>query len=105
HITKVAILNADDPIVSEFEPSPGVNKVTFGFDNGADFEIGRVTLSLAGTDIEMMFPDGDAQLLRLKILGEHQAMNAAAALAAAEQLGIQRAISMQALSDMELGTK
>lgn len=105
HITKVAILNADDPIVSEFEPSPGVNKVTFGFDSEADFEIGRVTLSLAGTDIEMKFPDGDAQLLRLKILGEHQAMNAAAALAAAEQLGIQRAISMQALSDMELAER
>lgn len=105
HITRVAILNQDDPYVSDFEVPLGVRRIGFGFDSSADYRIKSTKLSLAGTELEIQFPDGQTRSLTLKILGEHQAMNVTAALAASDSLSISRDLAISAISEMEMAER
>jgi UDP-N-acetylmuramoyl-tripeptide--D-alanyl-D-alanine ligase len=104
-ISRVAILNQDDPLVSDFEVARGVSRVAFGFDSAADYRILSTQLSLAGTKLEIQFPDGQIHALTLKILGEHQAMNVTAALAAADALSVDRDVAIAAISELEMAER
>jgi UDP-N-acetylmuramoyl-tripeptide--D-alanyl-D-alanine ligase len=104
-IQRVAILNEDDPVVRGFEPNQGVKRVGFGFAREADFEIKSAELSLSGTKLAISYPDGQVSDLTLKMLGEHQAMNVSAALAVAQELGVQREIAIEAVSEMEMAER
>ena len=79
------LLNADDPIVSEYQVPAGLKTLSFGFE-GQDVRLRRAEISLAGTAIELEV-GGKPFSANLKILGEHHAMNLAAALAIATELG------------------
>jgi UDP-N-acetylmuramoyl-tripeptide--D-alanyl-D-alanine ligase len=93
-ITQLAVINADDPIVSGFRPAKTVPVRSFGFDSHADVRILRVEITLAGTSVQLMV-DGKPFSANLQILGEHQALNLAAALVLALGVGCdpQRAIA------------
>jgi UDP-N-acetylmuramoyl-tripeptide--D-alanyl-D-alanine ligase len=104
-IQKAAILNEDDPVVRDFEVPQGVQRIGFGFAREADFEIKAVDLSLAGTKMAIRYPDGQVSEVTLKMLGEHQAMNVSAALAVADQLGIDRTLAIEAVSEMEMAER
>ena len=104
-ISRVAILNFDDPRVRGFMPEEGVAVVGFGYGQDASYRIDSCELSITGTKFDLHYPDGQVTALTLKILGEHQAMNAAAALAAADQLGINRKEASQAISGMEMAER
>ena len=85
YIRSVAILNLDDPRVRNFETK--ARKVGFGFDKDAAVRLISTELSLAGTKVTLEVA-GNRHEAQLKILGEHQAMNLAAAIAAAMELGV-----------------
>ena len=86
HAQSVVVLNADDPVVAGFEVPEGLSIRWFGFDPAANVRLLRVQLNLAGTLVELEV-DGKPFSANLKILGEHHAMNLAAALTLATELG------------------
>ncbi len=84
YIKDTAILNFDDPRVSKF--SFAGKKLGFGFASDSDYRLIETELSLSGTKVKLSAA-GKEYEVTLKILGEHQAMNLMAALAAAHTLG------------------
>lgn len=105
HIQSLAILNQDDPYVSEFEAPVDVKRVSFGFSDDADYRIEKVQLSLGGTKLTLRFPGNELADITLKILGEHQAMNVSAALAASDALGVAREAGIAAIAKMEMAER
>jgi len=84
------IFNCDDAAVVAMKGLTEAKKVSFGTNREADVYFDNVELSLGGTSADIHFADGEIARLKLQILGEHQMMNAAAAIAVAEELGLPR---------------
>lgn len=105
HISKIAILNQDDPVVRDFPVQPSCERLSFGYSDDADFCIERVDVTIKGTSVRIRYPDSASFSFDLRILGEHQAMNAAAALAAAEALGVDRSLAISALTKLEIAER
>lgn len=104
-ISKIAILNQDDAVVSSYQVETGVASRSFGASAHADYRIINVDISLQGTLVRFRYPDSEEVLVSLKILGEHQAMNMAAALAVADQLGIKRTLAVLQLEKLEIAER
>jgi len=85
-IQEMAILNADDPNVYSMR-SEVQSFVSFGYSDHAHYQLLGSKLDIDGTEIDIDLA-GVEKTIRLKTLGEHQAMNAAAALAVIGQLGL-----------------
>ena len=85
-IQDMAILNADDPNVYSMR-SEVQSFVSFGYSDHAHYQLLGSKLDIDGTEIDIDLA-GVEKTIRLKTLGEHQAMNAAAALAVIGQLGL-----------------
>lgn len=99
------VYNADDSMVVSTLDLTTAHKLSFGTNSDAAIQIQGAELSLAGTSASITFPDGVELPLKLQILGEHQLMNAAAALAVAEVLGLERQKSISALESMTLAER
>ena len=84
----VAVLNADDPLVSRFaQVAPG-GVVTFGIEARADFRAENIQdRGLDGTEFDFLGPEGRARL-SLPLAGRHNISNALGALAAASVWGV-----------------
>ena len=91
--------------LSEIIGQAGVSFSGFGFDSSANTRITDTDISLEGTVVNLQIGSSDSEVLRLNILGEHQAMNAAAALEVSEFLGLDRVQSFEALEKMELAER
>ncbi|MHB8417413.1 MAG: UDP-N-acetylmuramoyl-tripeptide--D-alanyl-D-alanine ligase [Myxococcales bacterium] len=89
----VAIAGADDPRALAQARASGRRVVTFG-KSPADVQLLAVRQSLGGLDFEVR-ADGRQLRARLSFLGEHSALDACAALAAASACGVEldRAVS------------
>ena len=101
--TATAVLNRDDPRVSAMPTSAGVT--WFGLGDGrtpdeSTLLADDVRLTLDGTEFDVLH--GDRRYpVRLRILGEHHALNAVATLAAALALGIDLPAAIAALEAMD----
>ena len=96
---QVAVLNQDDPIVSGYQVA-GSKVVGFGFDSSADVRLRKVDLKLTGTEVSLeVF--GKELVANLKILGEHQALNLAAALAMAVSVGLDATAAIAAVEKLD----
>jgi len=104
-VREVALLNFDDSWVREMKTLPNCERVGFGFSEDSDFQLLSVATGAEGTRLQLRYPDGEVSLVLLKVLGEHQAMNAAAALAVAELLGVDRAVAKDALEALPLAER
>lgn len=104
-ITQAAVLNYDDPVVSDFKTSSDVKRIGFGYSDDAQYQLISASVTLNGTEVTLRYPDGERSRFSLRILGEHQAMNAAAALAVADLLGIDRNVAISAVSGLELAER
>jgi UDP-N-acetylmuramoyl-tripeptide--D-alanyl-D-alanine ligase len=99
------VYNSDDArVVSTLELTTA-HRVSFGTGDAAEIRIEDAALTLAGTEATIRYPDGAELRIRLQILGEHQLMNAAAALSVAESLGLGRETSIDALEQMQLAER
>lgn len=104
-IGSAALLNFDDPVVRDYQPRDGVQRFGFGYSDDAEYQLQSAQVSIKGTGVRFRYPDSEIVNFDLKILGEHQAMNASAALAVADLLGVDRRLALKALSELELAER
>ena len=84
----VAVLNADDPRVSRFSDVFGGRVHYFGFSDKAEFRASDIeSRGIDGSAFDFHSPAGRARF-ELSLAGEHNVLNALAALAAASEWGI-----------------
>lgn len=94
----VAVLTADHGGVFVPEGSPAT-VITFGLTSSAQFLASDVDATLDGTSFTLHH-GGERTPVRLRLLGEHQVVNALAALALAYASGVPMAAAISALEGM-----
>lgn len=99
------VYNGDDANVSGMTALTSAKKVSFGTNRNANIFFDNVDLSLNGTSADIHFEDGSVEKLDLHILGEHQMMNAVAAIAVSEDLSLPRALVLKAISELPLAER
>lgn len=97
--TAVAVLNADDSRVAEMAGMTQASVVTFGFSEGVDVRADDVATTVAGTGFTLEMGQSRHNV-QLRILGEHNVMNAIAALAAAREFGVDMGAAITAVSTL-----
>ena len=95
----VAILNTDDFRVGAMAAMTNARVVTFGLSENADVRALDVATSTAGTTFTLVI-DGDHHEVKLRLLGEHNVMNALASLAATREFGVEVESAITALEAM-----
>jgi UDP-N-acetylmuramoyl-tripeptide--D-alanyl-D-alanine ligase len=103
--TDVAVLNADDPRVAGMAALTRARIVWFGQGGIAaesmSVRASDVRASRAGTSFTLHLASGETFPVQFKVLGEHHVMNALAAAAAAETLGVSGATIVAALESVQ----
>ena len=87
----VAVLNSDDPLVSAMSARTDARIVTFGTAAGASVRVDGLSLDDLGRPRFTLEAEGQRVPVALRLLGAHQAMNAAAVAAVATTLGVRLA--------------
>lgn len=99
------IYNSDDALVSAMTDLTSAKAISFGTNASADYRVDSVDLSIEGTSANFHLPSGENVRVDLQILGEHQLMNAAAALAVADQLQLPANQIAKTLSQMPMAER
>ncbi|MBX3099640.1 MAG: UDP-N-acetylmuramoyl-tripeptide--D-alanyl-D-alanine ligase [Salinibacterium sp.] len=97
--TAVAVLNADDSRVVRMAQRTTARVQWFGLSASADVRAEAVETTASGTSFTVV-ADGERTRVNLRILGEHHAMNALAAITAARAIGIPIERSVEALESL-----
>ena len=92
----VAVLNADDTRVAAMAGQTRARVVTFGLSDSAGVRAEDVRTTVTGTRFSLV-ADTERVAVNLRILGEHNVMNAMAAITAARELGVPLADAVPAL--------
>lgn len=93
----LAVLNADDSRVVAMAGMTQARVVTFGFSDGVDVGAKDVSTTVDGTRFTLVVGQHEHEVL-LRILGEHNVMNALAAIAATQEFGVPLDAAIEALS-------
>ena len=101
----ICLLNSDDGYVAEMSEVTKAKTIWFGTSSDAAYHASNQSVSIKGTSFDLTWPDGQSTSFSLQILGEHHVMNALAAAAVADQLGIQREKIAEALGSMPLAER
>jgi UDP-N-acetylmuramoyl-tripeptide--D-alanyl-D-alanine ligase len=96
----VAVLNADDPLMSGFAAHAPGRVLTYGIANTADFRAEAIEDRGALGSTFVLVHGGDRVRLELALAGRHVISNALAALAAASVWGIGAAETQDVLRDL-----
>jgi UDP-N-acetylmuramoyl-tripeptide--D-alanyl-D-alanine ligase len=99
----IFIGNADDGYIRDMETK--AKQVWFGTAPDADYRATDLQLDINGTNFEMHWPTGETDRVTLQILGEHHVMNALAACAAADQVGVSHQLIEAALESLPLAER
>ncbi|MFC3493758.1 UDP-N-acetylmuramoyl-tripeptide--D-alanyl-D-alanine ligase [Glycomyces rhizosphaerae] len=97
-----AVLNADDPAVVAMRAHTGGPVLTFGRAEHADVRVLDLTLDRLGRPSFRLRTADDSVPVRLPLVGAHQALNAAAAVAAGLAAGVPLDRSAKALATASL---
>ena len=97
------IANADDGYIRDMPTD--AKQVWFGTAPDAGYRASDLQLDIKGTSFEIHWPSGETERVTLQILGEHHVMNALAACAVADQLGVARSVIKSALEEMPLAER
>ena len=95
--------NADDGYIRDMPTK--AKQIWFGTAPDARYRATDLQLNIEGTSFEMHWPSGEVERITLRILGEHHVMNALAACAVADQLGVSHALIKDALEAMPLAER
>lgn len=95
----LAVLCIDDPVIRELLPRISRKVLTYGVSDDADYQVLEVGQSAAKTEFKVRKPNGEIVPLLLNMPGRHNALNATAALAVADDEGIAFAAVAQALAE------
>jgi UDP-N-acetylmuramoyl-tripeptide--D-alanyl-D-alanine ligase len=99
------ILNADDSLVTQMAPFTNAEKTWFGTNESADVRAENITLTLTGTRFDLLVDGETLGPVNLRILGEHQVMNALASLAVAKVLGLDIRSAIASLEELDLAER
>ena len=103
--TSVAVLNADDHRVAAMAARTHARVLTFGREQEADVRVEDLTLDRLGRPSFTLVASGATVPVTLKLVGAHQALNAAAAATAAMAAGLTPAQIGAALAEVETLSK
>jgi len=98
----VAVLNLDDPLVAGMAPRTRGRVHTFGRAAGAGLGLHALELDEFGRPAFDLRSGSEQVRVRLRLVGEHQALNAAAAAATAIALGLRLAAVGRSLESIEV---
>jgi UDP-N-acetylmuramoyl-tripeptide--D-alanyl-D-alanine ligase len=99
----IAIINADDRFATTFEQAAHDQKlatVRTGLDASADFRASDVRETAAGSRFALQCPAGHFEVT-VPLPGRHQVSNALMALAVIDALGLDLALAIERLADMQ----
>ncbi len=94
----VVVLCIDDPVVRELLPDVSRYAITYGFAEDADFRITGLNPRGLATAFTIQRPDGTSLPIELNMPGEHNVLNATAAVAVASDEGLEDAAIQRGLS-------
>ena len=95
------VLCLDDPAVQSLIPRIKRRFITFGTAAQADVSIVDCVAENLGSSFTLRYNGGDSQKIRLQVPGDHNVLNAAAAFAAAHDMGVDAAVIAAALADFQ----
>ncbi|AMB60402.1 UDP-N-acetylmuramoyl-tripeptide--D-alanyl-D-alanine ligase [Microterricola viridarii] len=101
----VAVLNADDHRVAGMAAATAASIVWFGLGPNAAVRASDVHSDATGTSFTLTLASGESRPMRFRVLGEHHVMNALAAAAVAESLGVDIDAIVTALESVELAER
>ncbi|RLQ23728.1 UDP-N-acetylmuramate--L-alanine ligase [Seongchinamella sediminis] len=87
----VAVLCVDDPVIRELLPDVSRQVITYGFAEDADFRISDMQRRGLTTEFVVQRPAGEPLAVSLNMPGEHNVLNATAAVAVACDEGLEDA--------------
>jgi UDP-N-acetylmuramoyl-tripeptide--D-alanyl-D-alanine ligase len=99
------ILNADDSLVTQMAQFTNAEKTWFGTNEGADVRAENIALTLAGTRFDLLVNGETLGPVNLRILGEHQVMNALASLAVTKVLRLDLKSAIASLEELDLAER
>lgn len=91
----------DDPVLRELMPQIGRTVITYGFSEDADYRISEFSQSGTQTMFSVTDPSGQSRRIELNLAGRHNALNATAAFAMAQDEGVPEAAILAALKKFE----
>jgi UDP-N-acetylmuramate--alanine ligase len=94
----VGILCSDDERLDQMGKQLSRRIVTYGFNEGADYQLSNYRASTEGCSFEVT-RKAETVPVSLAVVGRHNALNAVASLALADELGIGRKISLAAVGE------
>jgi UDP-N-acetylmuramoyl-tripeptide--D-alanyl-D-alanine ligase len=95
----VAVLCSDDTRVAAMASSTRARVVTFGLSESADLHAEGVATTVRGTEFTLVAGE-TREHVTLRILGEHNVLNALAALAATRELGVAVDVAVDGLGEL-----
>ena len=96
----MAILNRDDGHVREMAAHTQAQVLWYGTGSGADYRACQISLTLSGSRFTVITPSQTFDV-ETPLLGAHNCVNALAAVAVADQLGISPTLIKAALAELE----
>jgi len=91
----------DDPVLRELMPQIGRTVITYGFSDDADYRISEFSQAGTRTMFNVTDPSGQSRYIELNLAGRHNALNATAAFAMAQDEGVPEAAILAALNKFE----
>ncbi len=97
----VVVVCIDDPVLRELMPQIGRTVITYGFSEDADYQISEFSQSGTQSRFTVTDPQGHSRQIELNLAGRHNALNATAAFAMAQDEGVPEAAILAALKKFE----
>ena len=88
---------ADSPELRDLAQLAPGRRISYGHGEDADFRVSNVATDVRTCAFDLGGPDGKTRRIHLAVPGEHNALNAAAAYAAAVQVGVEPEVAVRAL--------
>lgn len=99
------ILNGDDALVVKMAELTSVEPNWFGTSIHSGLSANHISLTVSGTQFDLLLDGVMHSQVTLKILGEHQVMNALAALSVVRVLGLDLTRAIEALQEMHIAER
>lgn len=97
----LAVVCLDDPVLRQLIPSIGRTVLTYGFSDDADYQISDFSQSGTVSQFVITDPAGNQREISLNLPGRHNALNATAVFALAQDEGIAEHAILTALRQFE----
>lgn len=97
----LAVVCLDDPVLRQLIPCIGRTVLTYGFSDDADYQISDFSQSGTVSQFVVTDPAGNQREISLNLPGRHNALNATAVFALAQDEGIAEQAILAALSKFE----